>query len=91
MIMNMHSCWIFELAELENVNSKKGVGELKALITTAADMIKKPHGRNTERDDRRSIMVSSVNGDFLRDPSGNRRFLVISLSSEGSEKRIHSC
>ena len=89
MIMNMHSCWIFELAELENVTSKKGVGELKALITTASDMIKKPYGRNVERDDRRSIMVSSVNGDdFLRDPSGNRRFHVISLSQKALKKEF---
>lgn len=86
LILNIHSCWIFELAELENVTGRKGVGELKALITTAFDMIKKPYGRNTERNDRRSIMVSSVNGDdFLRDPSGNRRFLVISLKQHADK------
>ena len=89
MIMNMHSCWIFELAELENVTSKKGSGELKALITTASDMIKKPYGRNIERDNRRSIMVSSVNGDdFLRDPSGNRRFQVISLPQKAQKQEF---
>ena len=89
MKMNMHSCWIFELAELENVTSKKGVGELKAIITTASDMIKKPYGRNVERDDRRSIMVSSVNGDdFLRDPSGNRRFHVLSLHQKAQKKEF---
>ena len=87
MKMNMHSCWIFELAELENVTSKKGVGELKAIITIASDMIKKPYGRNVERDDRRSIMVASVNGDdFLRDPSGNRRFQVVSLPQKAQKK-----
>lgn len=89
MIMNMHSCWIFELAELENITSKKGVGELKALITTASDMIKKPYGRNIERDNRRSIMVSSVNGDdFLRDASGNRRFQVISLPQKAQKQEF---
>jgi predicted P-loop ATPase len=89
MIMNMHSCWIFELAELENITSKKGVGEIKALITTASDMIKKPYGRNIERDNRRSIMVSSVNGDdFLRDPSGNRRFQVISLPQKAQKQEF---
>ena len=89
MKMNMHSCWIFELAELENVTSKKGVGELKAIITIASDMIKKPYGRNVERDDRRSIMVASVNGDdFLRDPSGNRRFQVISLPQKAQKKEF---
>ena len=85
----MHSCWIFELAELENVTSKKGSGELKALITTASDMIKKPYGRNIERDNRRSIMVSSGNGDdFLRDPSGNRRFQVISLPQKAQKQEF---
>jgi predicted P-loop ATPase len=52
-------------------------------------MIKKPYGRNIERDNRRSIMVSSVNGDdFLRDASGNRRFQVISLPQKAQKQEF---
>ena len=78
LLLNLHSTWIFELAELENVTTKKDVGQLKNLITTSSDHIRVPYGKATEEKDRNSIFVSSVNGDgFLRDETGHRRYLVI--------------
>jgi predicted P-loop ATPase len=78
LVLNVHSCWMFELAELESVTSRTGVGVLKALITTPSDQIRMPYGKATEKKDRASIFVSSVNGDdFLNDHTGSRRFLVI--------------
>ena len=54
------------------------MGVLKALITTPSDQIRMPYGKATEKKDRASIFVSSVNGDdFLNDNTGSRRFLVI--------------
>ena len=78
LLLNVHSTWIFELAELENVTTKREVGQLKNLITTSSDHIRIPYGKATEEKERNSIFVSSVNGDaFLRDETGHRRFLVI--------------
>lgn len=80
LLLNVHSTWLFELAELENITGKKEVGELKNLITTSSDLIRVPYGKATELRDRASVFVSSVNGDaFLRDETGHRRFLVIEL------------
>ena len=78
LLLNVHSTWLFELAELENVTTKREVGQMKNLITTSSDHIRVPYGKATEEKDRNSIFVSSVNGDtFLRDETGHRRFLVI--------------
>ena len=78
LLLNVHSTWIFELAELENVTTKREVGQLKNLVTTSSDHIRIPYGKATEEKERKSIFVSSVNGDaFLRDETGHRRFLVI--------------
>ncbi len=78
LLLNVHSTWIFELAELENVTTKREVGQLKNLITTSSDHIRIPYGKASEEKERNSIFVSSVNGDtFLRDDTGHRRFLVI--------------
>ncbi len=78
LVMNIHQTWIFELAELENVTTKREVGQMKNLITTSSDHIRVPYGKATEEKDRNSIFVSSVNGDsFLRDETGHRRYLVI--------------
>lgn len=78
LLLNVHSTWLFELAELENVTTKREVGQMKNLITTSSDHIRVPYGKATEEKERNSIFVSSVNGDaFLRDETGHRRFLVI--------------
>ncbi|WP_259739714.1 VapE domain-containing protein [Synechococcus sp. CS-205] len=78
LILNIHSCWIFELGELETITSKREVGQLRNLITTATDNIRVPYGKTTAPYPRCSILVGSVNGDaFLRDDEGSRRFGVI--------------
>lgn len=78
LVMNIHQTWVFELAELENVTTKREVGQMKNLVTTCTDHIRVPYGRAMEEKERQSIFVSSVNGDsFLRDETGHRRYLVI--------------
>ena len=77
-LLNVHSCWIFELAELEHITGRTAAGALKNLITTTSDNFRLPYQRRANSHDRNSIFVSSVNGDdFLRDNTGSRRFLVI--------------
>jgi hypothetical protein len=84
-LQNVHSCWVYELAELETITSKKQAGALKNLITTATDVFRPPYGRTPERTDRRSVFCATVNKDqFLRDDTGNRRFWVVPI--EGSDQ-----
>lgn len=84
-LLNVHSCWIYELAELESITGRKAAGALKNLITTATDSFRPPYGRTLERHHRQSVFCATVNKDqFLRDDTGNRRFWVVPI--EGTEQ-----
>ncbi|MCP9806704.1 hypothetical protein KBY71_09280 [Cyanobium sp. T1B-Tous] len=84
LLLNVHSTWIYELAELESVTSRKEAGRLKNLITTSVDNLRPPYGRTTERLPRQSVFAATVNAEtFLRDDTGNRRFWVVPV--EGPE------
>jgi len=84
-LLNVHSNWIYELAELESVTSKRAAGHMKNLITTRADNFRVPYGRTTETRKRSSVFCGSANTDsFLRDETGNRRYWVIPI--EGKDK-----
>ena len=76
--LKLHRFWFIEWAELEALFRRKDISTVKAFITIAYDNIRPPYGRQTVTYNRRSIIVGTTNGDdFLRDPTGNRRFWVI--------------
>jgi predicted P-loop ATPase len=78
LLLNVHSTWIYELAELESVTGRKEAGRLKNLITTRVDLVRVPYGRTSERMPRQSVFCATVNEDtFLRDDTGNRRYWVV--------------
>jgi hypothetical protein len=84
-LLNVHSCWIFELAELESVTNQRASGRLKNLITTRTDLVRVPYGRTPEHRHRAGVFCGTVNTDsFLRDETGDRRFWVVPI--EGDEK-----
>jgi predicted P-loop ATPase len=84
-LLNVHSTWLYELAELESYTNKRAAGELKNTITTRTDNFRVPYGRTNERRKRPSVFCGSVNTDsFLRDETGSRRYWVVPI--EGSEK-----
>jgi hypothetical protein len=82
-LLNVHSCWIFELAELESVTGRRESGRLKNLITTSVDMFRQPYGKTAERNKRGSVFCGTVNEEtFLRDNTGNRRFWVVPIAGD---------
>lgn len=84
-LLNVHSTWLYELAELESYTNKRAAGELKNTITTRTDNFRVPYGRTNERRKRPSVFCGSVNTDsFLRDETGSRRYWVVPI--EGNEK-----
>ena len=86
--MALQTCWIYEHAELENLTTKKAVGEVKGLLTSSIDTFKPPYGRNVIKAPRPSVMVGTVNTDhFLADATGSRRFWVIHLPQD-TDRRI---
>jgi predicted P-loop ATPase len=84
-LLNVHSCWIFELAELESITRGRETGRLKNLVTTSVDIMRPPYGRTNERLPRSSVFAATCNEEtFLRDATGSRRFWVVPI--QGKEK-----
>ena len=78
LMMIIGTSWLIEMAELETLTAGQAAGDLKALITDKVCRYRKPYGIGLSKEPRGSIFVASVNTtDFLRDPTGNRRFWVI--------------
>ena len=69
--------WIVEVGELAAM-SKHETAEIKQFITRQTDRYRVAYGRRAEDKKRRCVLVGTSNEDnFLRDISGNRRFLPI--------------
>ena len=78
----IHTCWIYELAELDAVTGRKEAAEVKAVLSSPVDHFRPPYARVSEKHPRRSIMVATCNrDDFLRDETGSRRFWVIEVNN----------
>ena len=90
-LLNIHSCWIFELAELESITNSRDAGALKNLITTRSDLYRPPYGRAASPHPRASVFVGSVNNDtFLRDETGSRRYWVIEPTRKPDLKKLQA-
>jgi len=80
-LMVLQGRWIVEMAELEGLN-KADSGAIKQFITKRADLFRLPYGRKLVEKPRRCVFAGTVNHDaYLKDDSGNRRFLPIMCTS----------
>jgi predicted P-loop ATPase len=75
----IHSCLIFEMAELDSVTSAKATGEVKALLSSATDSYQLPYGKSVRKFPRRSIMVATGNKKGVLRDDEHRRFWIIDL------------
>ena len=86
LMMVIGTTLMIELAELEQTTAGREAGRLKALLTDKVCRYRKPYSKGLSKEPRGSIFVASVNTtDFLRDPSGNRRFWVIPTGLHAGE------
>lgn len=77
------SKWITELGEIESTTTRRDMGALKAFIDRSTDSFRIQYERFITRKPRQTVFCGTVNGDqFLRDETGNRRFLVIELPKD---------
>ena len=74
--------------ELENLNKSK-LGTLKQLITESSIRLRRPYAPAAEKMPRRASFMGSVNNvEFLRDDTGNRRFLCVETTAIHHEHTI---
>jgi predicted P-loop ATPase len=82
--IQQHRCWVFELGEIDHLLRAYDAAELKRLITSRLDLVRRPYGKNPEDLLRPSVMVGTCNPtDFFRDEE-NRRFWVIQVPTTNS-------
>lgn len=71
--------WIIEIAELSGLK-KAEVEAVKHYISKQEDVFRPAYGKVIEVHKRQCIFIGTTNNrDFLRDPTGNRRFLPIDI------------
>lgn len=77
------NCWIIELGELDATFSKSDLAHLKSFITRDFDEFRPPYARKANKFVRKTALCGSVNPtDYLRDPTGNRRYWTIAVGSK---------
>ncbi|MFA6168178.1 MAG: VapE domain-containing protein [Gemmatimonadaceae bacterium] len=79
-LLGLHSAWIHEWAELENVVSERHESRIKAFLSSRSDMFRAPYARAVAKHPRNSVIVASTNySRFLTDVTGNRRYWIIQV------------
>lgn len=84
----IQGAWIIEIAELAGLR-KAEVEAVKHFITKQRDQFRPAYARTVETFKRQCIFVGTTNNnDFLRDPSGNRRFLPVDVNRDKVTKSV---
>lgn len=84
----LQGAWLIEMAELSGLK-KAEVEQVKQYISKCEDMFRPAYGRTIETYKRQCIFFGTTNNlDFLRDPTGNRRFNPIDVHKELRTKSV---
>jgi putative DNA primase/helicase len=80
--------WLIEMAELSGLK-KAEVETIKQFITKQEDTFRPAYGRVVETYKRQCVFFGTTNkADFLRDPTGNRRFWPIDVNQDNTKKSV---
>lgn len=84
----IQGAWIVEIAELSGLK-KAEVETIKHYISKREDSFRPAYGRVVETYRRQCVFFGTTNNkDFLRDPSGNRRFLPVDVRQSEASKSV---
>ncbi len=78
----LQGAWIIEMAELSGLR-KAEIETIKHFLSKREDQFRPAYGRVVEVYKRQCVFFGTTNrSDFLRDPTGNRRFLPVDVRME---------
>lgn len=84
----IQGAWLIEMAELSGLR-KAEVEAVKHFISKQEDTFRPAYARTPETYLRQCVFFGTTNNkDFLRDPSGNRRFMPIDIDPINATKNI---
>lgn len=82
--------WIVEMGELKGF-SRAEMADVRQFMSRTEDVYREPYGRRTKAFPRQCIFFGTTNDyGFLRDHTGNRRFLPVDVGVVNAEKNIFS-
>lgn len=85
----IHSAWIYELAELENVVHGRAESRLKAWLTSTSDTFRAPYARVATKRPRSVVLCGTTNrAQFLTDDTGSRRFWIVPVTKQIPRKAL---
>ena len=85
---HLQSAWIFEFGELAGM-TKAEVDEIKQFITKRADKYRVAYDRIVTDFPRKCVFFGTTNNwNFLKDPTGNRRFWPVTVDPKKRSKNI---
>lgn len=85
-LMKLRESWIVELAELSALKASE-VEEVKAFISATVDTYRPKYSRNIAKFPRQCVFFGSTNSfEFLKDKTGNRRFLPLRVDKKKRTK-----
>ena len=85
---HLQSAWIFEFGELAGMN-KTEVDEIKQFITKRSDKYRVAYDRVITDFPRKCVFFGTTNNmDFLKDPTGNRRFWPVVVEPDERTKSV---
>lgn len=84
----IQGAWLVEIAELSGLK-KAEVEVIKHYISKREDSFRPAYGRVVETYKRQCVFFGTTNDkDFLRDPTGNRRFMPVDVRKEFVKKDV---
>jgi predicted P-loop ATPase len=81
-LMNLLNYFVWEVSELGATTRRADVEALKAIITMREVRVRPAYGRNDLMKPAMASMIGTINNDagFLNDPTGSRRYVVVTLT-----------
>lgn len=84
----LQGIWIVEVGEMAGYN-KSDTNSVKLFLSKTDDIYRRAYGRRTESHPRRCVFFGTSNfGDFLKDPTGNRRFWPVDVGVIPATKSV---
>lgn len=84
----LQGVWIIEVGEMAGYN-KSDTNSVKLFLSKTDDIYRRAYGRRTENHPRRCVFFGTSNfGDFLKDPTGNRRFWPVDVGRISASKSV---
>lgn len=86
-LLVLHKNWLCEWSEADQIFAGAHRSEqIKRFVSSTEDTFRAPYGRTTQSFKRRSILCGTTNrDDWANDPTGNRRFPVLSPTAIDTE------